>query len=40
MAYGTFEFLEMVGDVFGGCEFMPEKRTQQSAFDGIFLVSN
>ena len=40
MANGTFEFLEMIGDVFSGCEFVPEKCTQQSAGDGILLVSN
>lgn len=31
VADGTFELLEMVGDVFGGDEFVPEKRAQQFA---------
>jgi len=31
MADGAFELLEMVGDILGGDEFVPEKRAQQFA---------
>ncbi len=39
MANAAFEFLEMVGDVFGSPEFVPEERTQQLSGERMLFVS-